>query len=240
MTVEVFANVAESTLAVAALSTDTTGTLVAGAPFPAAGQYRLRLDDSLQQPGGIATRYELCRATFNAGNVVNLFRTGADLEGTTAQGWPIGTAVRAIVTAAGLTNAIATIPAQGTLPGGYAARTANQGPMAGTWTITGSTITVTVGAGRRIRVSGETLLGSTVSTDVIGMSIYEGATELARSQSPPAGSFAVSLLCAAVLTPTAGSHTYSLTVKVASGSGNLTVTAGAVAPTYILAEDIGV
>ena len=104
MATEVFPNVAESTLSVAATNVATTFTLASGAPFNTAGQFRLRLDDSLQQGSGIATRYEICRATFNAGNVVNVFRSGADLEGTTAQAWPIGTKVVAIVTAAGLAN----------------------------------------------------------------------------------------------------------------------------------------
>ena len=104
MAAETFINVGETALSVAATNVATTFTLSSGAPFNVTGQFRLRLDDSLQQGSGIATRYEICRATFSAGNVVNAFRSGVDLEGTTAQAWPIGTKVVAIVTAAALAN----------------------------------------------------------------------------------------------------------------------------------------
>ena len=104
---ENFINVGESTLAAAALAGDTSFTLLSGAPFNVTGQFRIRLDDSLQQVSGVATRYEICRASFNGANIINAFRTGNDLEGTVAQAWPIGTRVASVITAGGLNTALA-------------------------------------------------------------------------------------------------------------------------------------
>lgn len=231
---EVFANVAESTLSVAALSTDATGTLVAGAPFPATGQYRLRLDDSLQQPNGIATRYELCRATFNAGNVVNLFRTGADLEGTTAQAWPIGTKVVAIVTAAALANLARDL--------GYTPITGNTGPTTGTTVldVTGGAVTVTVGAGRLIRISAFVFsVSGTVSNDQAELAIQEGGVRLGAAQGNRGASMVTpSLSPSIILAPSAGAHTYKLTIARTGGTGTFTFLAGATNPAYILVEYI--
>lgn len=121
---------------------------------------------------------------------------------------------------------------------GYAQVTANQGPTAGPWAITGGTITVNVAAGRRIRVSFAGLLASSVTTDSIQISLYEASTLLTQAI-PQVGAVAVTTSGSVILTPSIGAHTYFLEAVRASGTGNLTNYAAANLPTFILAEDIG-
>lgn len=127
----------------------------------------------------------------------------------------------------------------GTLPGGYAPVIANQGPTAGPWAITGASITVTVGTGRRIRVSAQAELGSSVATDTVAVQIMEGASVL-QSGVSTVNAYQPTQPTAAILTPSAGTHTYFLMAVRILGTGTLNNHAAAAAVTYILAEDIGV
>jgi hypothetical protein len=121
----------------------------------------------------------------------------------------------------------------------YAEVVANQGTFTAETDLTGLAVTVTVPAGRRIRVSASTLMLSSVLTDEVGLIIKEGGTTLrGQQQIANAGSGANSFEPSVVLTPSAGTHTYKLVGRRANGTGNVTMYASATNPAFILVEDI--
>ena len=119
---------------------------------------------------------------------------------------------------------------------GYAQVTANQGTFTAITDLTGLTVTVTVAAGRRIKITGEAALGSSVSTDTMRLYIRENGTTLQFSYIP--GGPATCLI-ECDLTPSAGVHTYNLSADCNAGSGNITMFAGATQPAFVKVEDIG-
>jgi hypothetical protein len=130
----------------------------------------------------------------------------------------------------------------GTLPSGYAQATANQTTITAQVDLTGLTVTVTVTAGRRIRIRGFCgSVTSSVAGDIGAMYIMEGATQLGIGTSPAlVAAFGPTLAAEVILTPSAGSHTYKLQAARVSGTGNLIFNASASNPMFILAEDIAV
>ena len=130
----------------------------------------------------------------------------------------------------------------GTLTSGYAQVTANQTGITTSVNLTGLTVTVTVGSGRRIRISGQGWFSSSVASDTGQLLIQEGATVLNGGQvvTPAGAGQLASTFVSAILQPSAGAHTYKLTAARAGGSGSMTFNAGATFPAYILVEDIGV
>ena len=88
-------------------------------------------------------------------------------------------------------------------------------------------------------------LSSTVASDILAISIMEGATSLqgAQGQPPSTGGF-VTLSASRIITGNGASRTFSVSAERASGTGNVTMQAGQtqVGITYyahILIEDIG-
>lgn len=124
---------------------------------------------------------------------------------------------------------------------GVATVTSNQTGVTTEVDLTGMTVTVTVGAGRRIRISFTTLLipAGAVNTTA-SVTIKEGATVLREcfflmnNVSAP-----VTATDSVVLTPSSGSHTYKLTLSRAVGAGSVETNAQSTRPAYILVEDIG-
>lgn len=142
------------------------------------------------------------------------------------------------------TGAVLTASQQNDLPQGtigYAQAVANQATFTTVVDLTSLTVTVTLVAGRRIRITGQTLLGSSVADDVASLNIQEGATilQIANVLCRPISTGFVANT-SVVVQPGAGSHTYKLTGVRASGTGNITSFAGATFPAYILVEDIGI
>jgi hypothetical protein len=122
---------------------------------------------------------------------------------------------------------------------GYAEVVANQGTFTAATDLTGLTATVTVPAGRRIRITGRVLMLSSVATDEVQLRIMEGGTVLQHAgQITNASSGANDFKSEYIITPTAGTHTYKLMGLRATGSGNVTMYANAADPAYILVEDI--
>lgn len=125
---------------------------------------------------------------------------------------------------------------------GYAQITANQAGITTKADVTGLSVTVTVGSGRRVRISAFcTAITGTLGN--AGWFIMEGATQLAQADLPafltPHAAYNTFAWVTAVVTPSAGSHTYKVQA-VNDGTGNAaTVNAGATFPSYILVEDIG-
>lgn len=129
--------------------------------------------------------------------------------------------------------------AGGTL--GYAEAVANQTGITAAVDLTSLSVAVTVGAGRRIRVTGFTRpFAATVTTDAVEMMINEGATLLQSiptrfsETARPEG-----LMGAVILTPSVGSHTYKLQMRRYAGTGTISNEAAANAPSFIHVEDVG-
>ena len=126
---------------------------------------------------------------------------------------------------------------RGILQGGYAQVTANQGSITAVVDLTGLSITVTVGAGRRIRVSGHVIMSNTAIGNCV-VYIYEGGTQLQEHiiTCAAANGFTTNTP-SVILQPSAGTHTYKLRAQASSGTGS--TTALAIDPAWIMAEDIG-
>lgn len=139
------------------------------------------------------------------------------------------------------------------IPGGwigYAEVTANQTltNTAVETDLTGLSVTVTVGASRKIRIRAQGIVSRTVADGVTIGRIKEGSTELGRwSQHAPsaatefdaAAGDAVSSPGGVFATPSAGSHTYKLTLQRFSGTGNVVLNAAAGSQASITVEDLG-
>lgn len=129
--------------------------------------------------------------------------------------------------------------AGGTL--GYASVTG--GTTAGITTVVdlaSLSVTVTVGTSRRIKITGEIECASSSADDTARLQIQEAATVLQTcDQLMRPANVTNKMITTSILTPTAGSHTYKLTLQRILGAGTLThsFTAGVVS--QILVEDIG-
>jgi hypothetical protein len=102
-------------------------------------------------------------------------------------------------------------------------------------------VTVTVPAGRRIKISAKVFAWSTVANDTIALDIKEGATTLQISQVviPITGANGnTSLYAEVIISPSAGAHTYTMLVRRGAGSGTVTVSSGATIPAFLLVEDV--
>jgi len=131
------------------------------------------------------------------------------------------------------------IAAGGAITLGYAEITANQGGITTEVDVTGLTVTVTVAAGRRVRVSCFGAIASTVLGDESQIKLVMDGLDLQNAEifSAIANADYVGTP-SVVVTPTAGTHTFTTRAVRTVGSGTLTYTASAVAPSYLLVEDI--
>jgi len=129
------------------------------------------------------------------------------------------------------------------MPGGVlgsASVTATQGTFTAQTDITGLSVTVTVGSGRRIRISCKAGCSSSIALDVGQILILEGATQLQNwSLDFRVANVGYYGTPSVELTPTAGVHTYKIAMVRIVGTGNLTSQADATFPAFITVEDIG-
>ena len=120
---------------------------------------------------------------------------------------------------------------------GYAQYTGSQTPFAALTDLTGLSVTVTVPAdGRKVKITGYTQQYSSVSTDVLTIDIREGSTVLNNST---VGGGYTNAITIAIVTPTAGSHTYKLSAARTVGTGNYTTNNAATQVSFILVEYLG-
>lgn len=121
----------------------------------------------------------------------------------------------------------------------YAEVTASQGSITTAVDLTGLAVTVTVPAGRRLRVKGRALVYSSVDLDVVKLAILEGAGQLQQAGiAVHPANWSAGLEVDVILSPSAGMHTYKLQASRDSGTGTVTMQAQPAYPAYILVEDI--
>lgn len=124
---------------------------------------------------------------------------------------------------------------------GYVQVVSNQGGITAEADLTDLTVDVTVGAGRRIRITGHCQVTETTggTPNFIGY-IKEGSTYLGR-WARDSFTALVGGLCEAsvVIEPSEGDHTYHLALARDSGTGTLSTDVGVSTPAFILVEDIG-
>lgn len=135
------------------------------------------------------------------------------------------------------TSVLTAVP-WGTL--GYAQAVVDQLGITTITDLTNLSAAVTVGAGRRIRISA----GGIVSADTVGniehqLSIREGATFKQVSILLSSAANYMSHHFSVVLTPSTGAHTYKVSLAKTGGAGTVGLRADALNPAYILVEDIG-
>lgn len=155
-------------------------------------------------------------------------------ETTSAQAWAIGSTWAHAPTVKDLEGV-----GFGTL--GYAQAVATQAGITTVADVTGCSIAVYVGTSRRIKVTGQGPAFSSIAADLLLGRIKEGATSLGvwfRLLQSTA-SLNQNGTGSVVLTPTAGLHTYKLTMERESGTGSISISGSATNPAFILVEDIG-
>lgn len=124
---------------------------------------------------------------------------------------------------------------------GYAEVTASQAGISTETDLTSLTVTVTVAASRKIRITGHGLVTPTSASGIYTGYIKESTTKLGRWAGGGGATANFSQLhesAVIVTSPSAGSHTYKLSLEcTAAGTASLTAAAGAAA--FILVEDLG-
>jgi hypothetical protein len=120
----------------------------------------------------------------------------------------------------------------------YAEITASQSGISTDTDVAGLSVTVTVPAGRRLRISGEALCSNTVNNSGAFLRLKEDGTRVAESDGygPVAGNTFINHV-EAYRSPSAGTHTYKLSAGPIT-SGNATVFGASDVPAKIVVEDI--
>lgn len=123
---------------------------------------------------------------------------------------------------------------------GYASRTSDQTLITAEVDLTSLSVAVTVDTSRRVRVTADLMVTSTVATDHVAAYIKEGSTYLQQRQvSIGRANSGESLQMSVILTPSAGAHTYKLALARVAGTGNVSSLAAATYPASIYVEDLG-
>lgn len=124
----------------------------------------------------------------------------------------------------------------------YAPVTTTQGGITTTaTTLTGHTVTVNVPASRRLKITaGNMAFFSTVASDAYELRLYEDGILVDRCSDrlPTSASNNNEVTVSWVRTPTAGAHTYELTLHRTAGSGTLSTNPSTNRISYTLVEDI--
>lgn len=123
---------------------------------------------------------------------------------------------------------------------GYAEVTADQTAITTIVDLTGLSVAVTAGADRRLKITGSCHAASPTAADEVDLYIREGSTTLQqRVLTVGTAGRIYALHAIAIVTPTAGAHTYKLSMARTAGAGSAFMGAGALYPAFILVEDIG-
>lgn len=146
--------------------------------------------------------------------------------------------VRTAYAGAAVSGEVLTAANVNKLPGGWIGHneiTATQTGITAEAALTNYSVAVTVGTSRRIRI---TVLVRVTSASATNISVFikEGATYLAQSTTNVGASQVETMMFSAVITPTAGAHTYNATMSAGASSD---ANAGTAQPSFILVEDLG-
>lgn len=227
--------VVDNTNSFAMVQAKTSGQLLQGngttvASVAVSGDATLASGGALTIAANAVTNAKLAGMTRGTVKVGNSGGAASDLAlGTSGQ----------VLTSNGTDVAWGTASTVGTL--GYTQVTADQTVNASTITdLTSLTSTVTVGASRRVRISGYANVQQSANASVVSFYIYEGSSLVATSSQSVTASYALLVQVAAILTPSTGSHTYKLRLQTSSGSVTMKADAAvSYGPAWILVEDIG-
>jgi hypothetical protein len=137
--------------------------------------------------------------------------------------------------------------AGGMLANGYLALAANSSVNATTSItvtpvdVTGFQVSVTVPAGRRIKITFDGQLWTNTANDQGQVGIREGSTLLTytNGQIMPVTSRGYGAHCECVLTPTAGTHVYKISIGRQAGAGLVNLIGQPNSPSFIAVEDVG-
>lgn len=122
---------------------------------------------------------------------------------------------------------------------GYAPVTTAQLSVGTTITdLTGATVTVTVAAGRRIRITGFAVTIARSAVGTLRLYVRESTTTLGTSVITCPVNTRVTHNLPVILTPSAGAHTYKLSLNV--DANTCETEASSTEPVWVLVEDIGV
>lgn len=127
------------------------------------------------------------------------------------------------------------------LPAGwlaYAVVSSGQTGISSTTDLTGLAVTLTIPAGRKIRIVGHVGYRQRTAAGSVVAFIQEGSTVLGRfgTQTQVTDGFGLAA-GAIIIEPSAASHTYKLTMSTTGGT--VDTAASSTQPAYILVEDIG-
>ena len=124
---------------------------------------------------------------------------------------------------------------------GYAQVTANQGSITTGSDLTGLSVTVTVAAGRRLKITGFAAFNASVANEGNTFQIRESTTVLNSVLTMLTNAtIQETAVVYAVVAPTVGAHTYKLYDLRQFATGTHSLIASATSPAFILVEDIGV
>lgn len=125
---------------------------------------------------------------------------------------------------------------------GWIERTSDQGSITSEVDVSGVTLAVTLNASRRIKISAFGQHAATNTDSVAQLTIKEGSTVIAYDRSPTTFtslSYNNAMNPWKIITPSAGAHTYKLTVQRLVGTGTVTLVADTDRPVTLLVEDLG-
>jgi len=120
---------------------------------------------------------------------------------------------------------------------GYAEVVADQGGITSEVDLAGLSVTVTVPAGRRLRITGHGMIKNTVADAFQVFRLHMNGVQIqSRTLAKGAANADVEAFLAAVVNPSAGTHTFKLRAWAISGTS--TFVAASTNPAFILVEDI--
>lgn len=138
---------------------------------------------------------------------------------------------------------IVTATAGGTSGFGYAVVTAAQGSITTQVALTNLTITFAMITGRMYRVNAHCNFFSSVASDTATLTLVRDGTSIALAHTAALGTANTNLRTAGITRPVVGNTTGSVTIRLdaerQTGTGNITMHAGAVNVATMVIEDIG-